>query len=178
MITYAECDIITRMDISVLATTNDIEQLCTLALAVVQSAVSENAEKEEKLLRQNTTLEQPILLLEEALKLARRQRFGKKGETLVGQKWRSVRSPGCTSWKRRTDTDQLKRSVSGGIVIRCQYEFAGCIKCLSDIDYCSMILSIVQPDESANSNYRLPVALSQHQLQAMLFTLANVLVLR
>lgn len=69
MIIHAGCDIITRMDISVLATTNDIEQLRTLALAMVQNVVSENAEKEEKLRRQNTTLQ---------------QRFGKKGETLAG----------------------------------------------------------------------------------------------
>jgi hypothetical protein len=72
------------MDISALSTTNDIEQLRTLALAMVQNVVSENAKKEEKLLRQNTALQQRILLLEEALKLARQQRFGKKGETLAG----------------------------------------------------------------------------------------------
>lgn len=57
MIIHARCDIITRMDISVLSTTNDIEQLRTLALAMVQNVVSENAEKEEKLRRQNTTLQ-------------------------------------------------------------------------------------------------------------------------
>ena len=84
MIIHAGCDIITRMDISLLSTTNDIEQLRTLALAMVQNAVSENAEKEEKLRQQNTTLQQRILLLEEALKLARQQRFGKKSETLAG----------------------------------------------------------------------------------------------
>lgn len=33
------------MDISLLSTTNDIEQLRTLALAMVQKVVSENAEK-------------------------------------------------------------------------------------------------------------------------------------
>ena len=70
MIIHAGCDIITRMDISLLSTTNDIEQLRTLALAMVQNAVSENAEKEEKLRQQNTTLQQRILLLEEALKVA------------------------------------------------------------------------------------------------------------
>lgn len=76
MIIHAGCGIITRMDISVLSTTNDIEQLRTLALAMVQKVVSEQAETEK--------LQQRILLLEEALKLARQQRFGKKGETLAG----------------------------------------------------------------------------------------------
>lgn len=64
------------MDISLLSTTNDIEQLRTLALAMVQKAVSENAEKEK--------LQQRIRLLEEALILARRQRFGRKSEVLSG----------------------------------------------------------------------------------------------
>jgi transposase len=72
------------MDISVFTTTNDIEQLRTLALAMVQNAVSENAEKEEKLRQQNISLQQRIQLLEEMLTLARQQRFGKKGETLAG----------------------------------------------------------------------------------------------
>lgn len=80
MIISAGCGIITRMDISVLATTNDIEQL----RAMVQNTVSENAKNEEKLRQQNTSLQQRILLLEEMLKLARQQRFGKKGETLAG----------------------------------------------------------------------------------------------
>lgn len=61
------------MDISLLSTTNDIEQLRTLALAMVQKAVSENAEKEQR-----------IRLLEEALILARQQRFGRKSEVLSG----------------------------------------------------------------------------------------------
>ncbi|HII4326441.1 TPA: IS66 family transposase [Enterobacter cloacae] len=64
------------MDISVLSTTNDIEQLRTLALAMVQKVMSEKAETEK--------LQQRILLLEEMLKLARQQRFGKKGETQAG----------------------------------------------------------------------------------------------
>lgn len=76
--------IITGMDISLLSTTNDIEQLRTLALAMVQKVVSENAVKEENLRQQNTSLQERILLLEEALKLACQQRFGKKGETLAG----------------------------------------------------------------------------------------------
>ncbi|WP_442320131.1 IS66 family transposase [Buttiauxella ferragutiae] len=51
------------MDISLLTTTNDIEQLRTMALAMVQNVMSENAEKEK--------LQQRIRLLEEALILAR-----------------------------------------------------------------------------------------------------------
>lgn len=65
-----EGGIITHMDISVLSTTNDIEQLRTLALAMVQKTMSEKAETEK--------LWQRILLQEEMLKLARQQRFGKK----------------------------------------------------------------------------------------------------
>ncbi len=76
MVIRVGCGIITRMDISVLTTTTDIEQLRALALAMVQKVVSEQAETEK--------LQQRILLLEEALKLARQQRFGKKGETLSG----------------------------------------------------------------------------------------------
>lgn len=76
MIIRAGFGIITRMDISVPATTNDIEQLRALALAMVQKVVSEQAETEK--------LQQRILLLEEMLKLVRQQRFGKKGETLAG----------------------------------------------------------------------------------------------
>ena len=76
MIIHVGCGIITHMDISVLSTTNDIEQLRTLALAMVQKAMSEKAETER--------LQQRVHLLEEMLKLARQQRFGKKGETLAG----------------------------------------------------------------------------------------------
>ncbi|EBY2670048.1 hypothetical protein JZD35_005009, partial [Salmonella enterica subsp. enterica serovar Teko] len=61
------------MDISLLSTTNDIEQLRSLALAMVRKVVSENAEKEQR-----------IRLLEEALMLARQQRFGRKSEVLSG----------------------------------------------------------------------------------------------
>ena len=46
--------------------------------------MSENAKKQEKLRRHNTTLQQRILLLEEVVKLAHQQRFGKKGEILAG----------------------------------------------------------------------------------------------
>lgn len=77
-----EGGIITHMDISVLSTTNDIEQLRTLALAMVQKTMSEKAETEK--------LWQRILLQEEMLKLARQQRFGKKAETLSVR-----RGPGC-----------------------------------------------------------------------------------
>lgn len=59
--------------ISLLGTTSDIEQLRTLALAMVQKVVSENAEKEQR-----------IRLLEEALMLARQQRFGRKSEVFSG----------------------------------------------------------------------------------------------
>lgn len=76
MIIHAGSGIISGMDISLLSTTNDIEQLRTLALAMVQKVVSENAEREK--------LQQRIRLLEEALMLARQQRFGRKTEMLSG----------------------------------------------------------------------------------------------
>lgn len=64
------------MDIALLTTTNDIEQLRAMALAMVQKVVAEkNAELMAK--------DQRISLLEEALLLARQQRFGKKCETLT-----------------------------------------------------------------------------------------------
>ncbi|SSF82370.1 transposase [Klebsiella pneumoniae] len=74
------CGSIKGMDISLLRTINDIEQLRTLALAMVQKVMSDNAEKAQILQDKN----QHIRLLEEMLKLARQQRFGKKGETLAG----------------------------------------------------------------------------------------------
>lgn len=68
--------IIPGMDIALLTTTNDIEQLRAMALAMVQKVVAEkNAELMAK--------DQRISLLEEALLLARQQRFGKKCETLT-----------------------------------------------------------------------------------------------
>lgn len=76
MNTHALCGSIKGMDITLLSTTNDIVQLRTLALAMVQKVVSENAEKEK--------LQQRIRLLEEALILARQQRFGRKSEMLSG----------------------------------------------------------------------------------------------
>ncbi len=80
---HAGSGILTGMDISALTTTNDIEKLRTMALAMVQKVMSENAEK-EKLRQHNTDLQQRIQLLEEMLKLTRQQRFGKKCETLAG----------------------------------------------------------------------------------------------
>ncbi|HIE1977074.1 TPA: transposase, partial [Escherichia coli] len=60
------------MDISLL-TTSDPEQVRTLAIAMVQKVMAENV----GLLNRNR-------ILEEQLKLARQQRFGKKCETLTG----------------------------------------------------------------------------------------------
>ncbi|EDR3234994.1 hypothetical protein FB39_003252 [Salmonella enterica subsp. diarizonae] len=70
------------MDISLLDTTNDIEQFRSMAPTMVQNVVSENAKKEEKLRQQNTDLLQRIRMLEEML--ARQQRFGRKIEILSG----------------------------------------------------------------------------------------------
>ncbi|EBF7355930.1 IS66 family transposase [Salmonella enterica] len=69
--------IIPGMDISLLTTTSDIEQLRAMALAMVQNVV---AEKNTELMAK----EQRIRLLEEALMLARLQRFGRKTEMLSG----------------------------------------------------------------------------------------------
>ncbi|EGW8557380.1 IS66 family transposase [Salmonella enterica] len=77
---HAISGILYGMDISALTTANDIEQLRTMALAMVQKAMSENAEKERELQAKS----QRIQLLEEMLKLVRQQRFGKKCETLAG----------------------------------------------------------------------------------------------
>nr|WP_077780217.1 IS66-like element ISEc49 family transposase [Escherichia coli] len=68
------------MDISALNTTNNIEKLRAMALAMVQKVMSENAEKERELLEKSRRIQ----LLEEKLKLVRQQRFGKKCETLAG----------------------------------------------------------------------------------------------
>lgn len=57
--------ILSGMDISALTTTNDIEKLRAMALAMVQKAMSENVEKERELQAKN----QRIQLLEEMLKL-------------------------------------------------------------------------------------------------------------
>ncbi|EAU6351828.1 IS66 family transposase [Salmonella enterica] len=74
---YLYRSIIPGMDVSLLTTTNDIEQLRAMALAMVQKVVTEK----------NTVLvakDQRIRLLEEALMLARQQRFGRKTEMLSG----------------------------------------------------------------------------------------------
>ena len=75
------------MKIATLATTNDIELLRTLALAMVRegaSALNANllvlAEKEHVLKEKDNR----IRLLEEALMLARQHRFGRKCEALSG----------------------------------------------------------------------------------------------
>lgn len=61
------------MDISLLSTTSDPEQLRALAIAMVQKVMAENAE-----------LQNRIRILEEQMKLTRQQRFGKKCESLAG----------------------------------------------------------------------------------------------
>lgn len=76
--------ILAVMDISALTTTNDIEKLRTLALAMVQKVMSENAKLVAEKDRELRTQNQRIQLLEEMLKLVRQQRFGKKCETLAG----------------------------------------------------------------------------------------------
>lgn len=79
--------IITAMDISLLSTTNDIEQLRAMALAMVQKAASEVDEKDDTIRKKNTELQeksQRIQLLEEALMLARQHRFGRKTEAMSG----------------------------------------------------------------------------------------------
>ncbi|PNM27170.1 IS66 family transposase [Yersinia enterocolitica] len=73
---HAVAGIMDSMDISALSTTNDIDQLRTLAFTMVQSLMARDALIQEK--------EHRIRLLEEALMLARQQRFGRKGEALSG----------------------------------------------------------------------------------------------
>lgn len=74
---YHDWGIIPSMNIALLTTTTDIEQLRAMALAMVQKVVTEkNAELVAK--------GQHIRLLEEALMLARQQRFGRKTEMLSG----------------------------------------------------------------------------------------------
>ncbi len=72
------------MDISALNTTNDIEKLRAMALAMVQKLMSENAADKAEQERELQAKNQRIQLLEEMLKLVRQQRFGKKCETLAG----------------------------------------------------------------------------------------------
>ncbi|EIR2445095.1 transposase, partial [Salmonella enterica subsp. enterica serovar Newport] len=76
--------ILPGMDISALNTTNDIEKLRAMALAMVQKLMSENAADKAEQERELQAKNQHIQLLEEMLKLVRQQRFGKKCETLAG----------------------------------------------------------------------------------------------
>ena len=76
--------IMSGMDITLLTTTNDIEQLRAMALAMVRKVVDENHNLQ---LQKNAELiakDQRIRLLEEALMLARQQRFGRKTEMQSG----------------------------------------------------------------------------------------------
>lgn len=92
------CGILLCMDISALNTTNDIEKLRAMALAMVQKVMSENAEKERELLEKSRRIQ----LLEEMLKLVRQQRFGKNAN-----RW-----PGCSvpcskrTWTRISQKSQ------------------------------------------------------------------------
>lgn len=84
---HAGTGIIYRMDIGALNTTNDIEQLRTLALAMVRNLVVEKSENEAALQKKDAALlakGQRIRLLEEALMLARQHRFGRQCEALSG----------------------------------------------------------------------------------------------
>lgn len=81
---HARSGILSGMDISALTTTNDIEKLRSVALAMVQKVMSENVKLVAEKDRELQTKNQRIQLLEEMLKLARQQRFGKKCETLAG----------------------------------------------------------------------------------------------
>lgn len=76
--------ILSGMDISALTTTNDIEKLRAMALAMVQKVMSDNAKLVAEKDRELQTKNQRIQLLEEMLKLVRQQRFGKKCESLAG----------------------------------------------------------------------------------------------
>ncbi|HHA1936398.1 IS66 family transposase [Enterobacter ludwigii] len=76
--------IIPGMDIALLRTTTDIEQLRAMALAMVQKAVDENHILQLQKNAELTEKDQRIRLLEEALMLARQQRFGRKTEMLSG----------------------------------------------------------------------------------------------
>ncbi|WP_426009674.1 IS66 family transposase, partial [Enterobacter kobei] len=72
------------MDTSLLTTTNDIEQLRAMALAMVRKVVDENHKLQLQKDAELTAKEQRIRLLEEELMLARQQRFGRKTEMLSG----------------------------------------------------------------------------------------------
>ncbi|EIE5051338.1 IS66 family transposase, partial [Salmonella enterica] len=66
--------ILPGMDISALNTTNDIEKLRAMALAMVQKLMSENAADKAEQERELQAKNQRIQLLEEMLKLVRQQR--------------------------------------------------------------------------------------------------------
>ncbi len=76
--------IIPGMDITLLTTTNDIEQLRAMALAMVRKVVDENHHLQSQKNAELIAKDQRIRLLEEALMLARQQRFGRKTEMLSG----------------------------------------------------------------------------------------------
>ncbi|EGX3453841.1 hypothetical protein BK860_24155 [Salmonella enterica subsp. enterica serovar Typhimurium] len=75
------------MDISLLSTTSDPEQLRALAIAMVQKAMAESQNLANVVLEKDRNiaeLQNRIRILEEQMKLARQQRFGKKCESLAG----------------------------------------------------------------------------------------------
>lgn len=72
------------MDISLLSTATDIEQLRAMALTMVRKVVDENHNLQLQKNAELTAKDQRIRLLEEALMLARQQRFGRKTEMLSG----------------------------------------------------------------------------------------------
>ena len=75
------------MDISLLSTTRDPEQLRALAIAMVQKAMAESqnlANVVQEKDRNIAELQNRIRILEEQMKLARQQRFSKKCESLAG----------------------------------------------------------------------------------------------
>ena len=76
---HAQWCIIHRMDISLLTTTRDPEQLRTLAIAMVQKVKAENAGLLDR-----------MRILEEQMKRSLQQRFGKKCESLIGLRCQSV----------------------------------------------------------------------------------------
>ena len=73
---HAQWCIIHRMDISLLTTTSDPEQLRTLAIAIVQKAMAESqnlANVVQEKDRNIAELQNRIRILEEQMKLARQQ---------------------------------------------------------------------------------------------------------
>lgn len=75
------------MDISLLSTTRDPEQLRALAIAMVPKAMAESqnlANVVQEKDRNIAELQNRIRILEEQMKLVRQQRFGKKCESLAG----------------------------------------------------------------------------------------------